>query len=88
MPLTHDIGVRIPYPLLKQTTSVVCFFLFVCDDADHTTMSYVRFVTLALASELARHRPQSTTFGLFCIISTQPLMVLDSALLTEVGLRG
>ena len=27
MPLTHDIGVRIPYPLLKQTTSVVCFFL-------------------------------------------------------------
>ena len=29
MPLTHDIGVRIPYPLLKQTTSVVCFF-FCC----------------------------------------------------------
>ena len=26
MPLTHDIGVRIPYPLLKRTTSVVRFF--------------------------------------------------------------
>ena len=27
MPLTHDIGVRIPYPLLKRTTEVVRFFL-------------------------------------------------------------
>ena len=29
MPLTHDIGVRIPYPLLRRTTSVVRFFVSV-----------------------------------------------------------
>ena len=29
MPLTHDIGVRIPYPLLKRTTAVVRFFVII-----------------------------------------------------------
>ena len=30
MPLTHDIGVRIPYPLLKTDNFGCLFFLFKC----------------------------------------------------------
>ena len=30
MPLTHDIGVRIPYPLLKTDNFGCLFFLFIC----------------------------------------------------------
>ena len=93
MPLTHDIGVRIPYPLLRQTTSVVCFFCAMANDADlmMQTIRLAAYTCLALfafASELAGNhlKPQPAVWSASLYCNTR--QVVDSALLTGVGLRG
>ena len=64
MPLTHDIGVRIPYPLLK-TDNFGCLFFFVylsviCRADDYIVCC---FVLIIVTSKLDDINPKTQTFG-------------------------
>ena len=65
MPLTHDIGVRIPYPLLKTDNFGCLFFLFIrLLYAELATTSPYAFRLYVLASKLAYSSPKTLTCGL------------------------
>ena len=58
------------------------------DDAEYTTVSYMCFVLFAIASELARNHPKPQPTVWSASLQHCQSLVVGSALLTGVGLRG
>ena len=87
MPLTHDIGVRIPYPLLETDNRSCLFFCFVPWLIMQTIRlaAYTCLALFAFASELAGNhlKPQPAVWS--ASLRHSQAYVVDSALLTGWG---
>ena len=88
MPLTHDIGVRIPYPLLKTDNFGCLFFLhFTLWYAELTITSSVCFRLIIILSKLNDINLKTSSLRLLlCISYNTNYSVVISALRTGEGL--
>ena len=88
MPLTHDIGVRIPYPLLETDNFGCLFFLFIrLLYAELASASPYAFRPFVLASKLAYNSPNPNLCFLLYILHDTNSSVVHMTFQTKRGVE-